>query len=206
MGRCQLARIASITRRSASLLKSRRSEIRPKGTSPLSLPHHGVLILNWEYSAKYIEGLENRLGRMETLLKLSGMLSADDNGRTDLGTLEKRLAERTKSTESSPTHNSHRPDSIDHRSTPDSQQHTPARKESQVSIQSSTASPEPAKEAPEEVEALSDMMCSLVTNNCGETRYIGMQTSLRCRWEPSDSHRIVIGLFDLLPKRHPVGE
>ncbi len=26
----------------------------------------------------------------------------------------------------------------------------------------------------EEVEALSDMMCSLVTNNCGETRYIGM--------------------------------
>ena len=25
----------------------------------------------------------------------------------------------------------------------------------------------------EEVEALSDMMCSLVTNNCGETRYIG---------------------------------
>jgi hypothetical protein len=27
----------------------------------------------------------------------------------------------------------------------------------------------------EPVEALSDMMCSLVTNNCGETRYIGMQ-------------------------------
>ena len=26
----------------------------------------------------------------------------------------------------------------------------------------------------EGVEALSDMMCSLVTNNCGETRYIGM--------------------------------
>jgi hypothetical protein len=24
----------------------------------------------------------------------------------------------------------------------------------------------------EEVEALSDMMCSLVTNNCGETRYM----------------------------------
>ena len=28
-------------------------------------------------------------------------------------------------------------------------------------------------EPPEEVEALADMMDSLVTNNCGETRYIG---------------------------------
>lgn len=28
-------------------------------------------------------------------------------------------------------------------------------------------------EEPEEVEALSEMMCSLVTNNYGETRYIG---------------------------------
>lgn len=33
-------------------------------------------------------------------------------------------------------------------------------------------SPE-AEKPPEEVEELSDMMCSLVTNNCGETRYIG---------------------------------
>ena len=30
----------------------------------------------------------------------------------------------------------------------------------------------------EEVEALSEMMCSLVTNNCGETRYIGNRHSL----------------------------
>ena len=29
----------------------------------------------------------------------------------------------------------------------------------------------------EEVEALSDMMCSLVTNNSGETRYIGMSAA-----------------------------
>lgn len=33
-------------------------------------------------------------------------------------------------------------------------------------------SPE-AEKTPEQVEELSDMMCSLVTNNCGETRYIG---------------------------------
>jgi hypothetical protein len=29
------------------------------------------------------------------------------------------------------------------------------------------------EEKQEGVEELSDMMCSLVTNNCGETRYIG---------------------------------
>lgn len=48
--------------------------------------------------------------------------------------------------------------------------------EKQPTPNSSTDSPEPPK-APagpeEEVEALSDMMCSLVTNNCGESRYIG---------------------------------
>ncbi|EOD52706.1 putative fungal specific transcription protein [Neofusicoccum parvum UCRNP2] len=48
--------------------------------------------------AKYIEGLENRLGRMESLLRLSGLLSEDDDGRTDLGTLEKRLSEKRAST------------------------------------------------------------------------------------------------------------
>ena len=47
--------------------------------------------------AKYIEGLENRLGRMESLLRLSGLLAEDDGGRTDLGTLEKRLQERSQS-------------------------------------------------------------------------------------------------------------
>src|SRR2546421_3365335 len=47
------------------------------------------------HSAKYIEGLENRLGRMESLLKLSGLLPEEDNGKTDLGTLEKRLADKT---------------------------------------------------------------------------------------------------------------
>src|SRR2546421_4830700 len=49
------------------------------------------------HSAKYIEGLENRLGRMESLLKMSGLLSDEDAGKTDLGTLEKRLAEKVSS-------------------------------------------------------------------------------------------------------------
>lgn len=67
----------------------------------------------------------------------------EEDDDKDLGTLEKRLAPQV---EKQPTPNS------------------------------STDSPEPPK-APagpeEEVEALSDMMCSLVTNNCGESRYIG---------------------------------
>lgn len=37
---------------------------------------------------------------------------------------------------------------------------------------------EEPEQTEEEVEALSDMMCSLVTNNCGETRYIGMLIGL----------------------------
>src|ERR1051326_6941945 len=52
-------------------------------------------MLTSDCSAKYIEGLENRLGRMESLLRLSGLLSEDDDGSTDLGTLEKRLANKT---------------------------------------------------------------------------------------------------------------
>lgn len=36
---------------------------------------------------------------------------------------------------------------------------------------------EEEEEKQPEVEELSDMMCSLVTNNCGETRYIGTERS-----------------------------
>ena len=131
-------------------------------------------------SAKYIEGLENRLARMESLLRLSGMLSEEDEGRTDLGTLEKRLADRSRSTGSSPAEASHQPESVAGQSSAESQHATPAaRNGSTVSVHSNAVTPEPAsKESREEVEALSDMMCSLVTNNCGETRYIGEQEVL----------------------------
>ncbi|KAI0525645.1 N-terminal binuclear Zn cluster-containing protein [Xylaria bambusicola] len=131
--------------------------------------------------AKYIEGLENRLGRMESLLRLSGLLGEDDEA-TDLATLEKRLAEKqhqskhgsitsqaSHSNPTSPSQTTSGPDGLD--SAP----------------QSALTSPEPTKERDfrrdrspstdlkneEEVEALSEMMCSLVTNQEGETRYIG---------------------------------
>ncbi|KAK0728293.1 fungal-specific transcription factor domain-containing protein [Lasiosphaeria miniovina] len=127
--------------------------------------------------AKYIEGLENRLGRMESLLRLSGLLGEDDNGATDLGTLEKKLAEK---------HQQSRQAS-QAASDPTSPSQTASAQDGNASTpQSSLTSPEPSKdekrksltpdkkeEEQEEVAALSEMMCSLVTNNYGETRYIG---------------------------------
>lgn len=124
-------------------------------------------------SAKYIEGLENRLGRMESLLRLSGLLSEDDGGRTDLGTLEKRLADRSVANGPSSSRNANRfvvPSTSQQTSA--SYQSTP-RMDSHSSPRTTPTSPESQKESEAEVEGLSDMMCSLVTNNSGETRYIG---------------------------------
>ncbi|KAK1760690.1 6c6d08f8-8b27-48d1-a5e9-ee3a8a61eadc [Echria macrotheca] len=129
--------------------------------------------------AKYIEGLENRLGRMESLLRLSGLLGEDDNGATDLGTLEKKLAEKQQQSRqasqavSNPTSPSQATSGQDaNHSTPRSSLNSPeptAKEEKRKSL-----TPEKEKqEDEEEVATLSEMMCSLVTNNDGETRYIG---------------------------------
>ncbi|TVY15369.1 Fusaridione A cluster transcription factor fsdR [Lachnellula arida] len=137
--------------------------------------------------AKYIEGLENRLGRMESLLRLSGLLKEDDNGRTDLGTLEKRLAETQQaqreslaptSGPTSPRSQSSPKDvnaSTPHSQTPHSHIASPEPREppKQNGNSEKRSSTSDEKEKQPEVEELSDMMCSLVTNNCGETRYIG---------------------------------
>ncbi|KAL8840135.1 MAG: hypothetical protein Q9170_001483 [Blastenia crenularia] len=127
--------------------------------------------------AKYIEGLENRLGRMEALLKLSGLLSDEDVDRTDLGTLEKKLADKTLSMnhEVTPAGTPKRSLSVSQLPTTLSPSTATPQANRIPSPQSLTASPKLAEneKAEEEVEALSDMMCSLVTNNCGETRYIG---------------------------------
>lgn len=123
--------------------------------------------------AKYIEGLENRLGRMESLLRLSGLLSEDDNGKTDLGTLEKRLADRTNALNAARSANKFTAPNATQQTATTSHNTTP-HMESGSSPRTAATSPESQKESETEVEALSDMMCSLVTNNCGETRYIGI--------------------------------
>lgn len=110
---------------------------------------------------------------MEALLKISGLISDDDGGKTDLGTLEKKLAEK-----SFPNGDSSRRNSLKPLNGTESHHSTPKNYDMHSSPRTSIASPaserEKEKEKKEaEVEALSDMMCSLVTNNCGETRYIG---------------------------------
>ncbi|KAL9053645.1 MAG: hypothetical protein Q9206_003857 [Seirophora lacunosa] len=136
--------------------------------------------------AKYIEGLENRLGRMEALLKLSGLLSDEDVDRTDLGTLEKKLADKTslKSDDTSPANSP--PSLTVSQPPPTPGTRAPASQVNKMpSPQSSAASPQPAEAKPEEeVEALSDMMCSLVTNNLGETRYIAADDTKWVYWRP----------------------
>ncbi|OQO03186.1 hypothetical protein B0A48_11441 [Cryoendolithus antarcticus] len=135
--------------------------------------------------AKYIEGLENRLGRMESLLRLSGLL-AEDDGRTDLGTLEKQLKERGgRSNGASPADGVPSPAAAGlgrqvssgagavltpKHSTPQTQQVLSPK----LTIRSNESPAQRQDEKkPENVDALADQMCSLITNQCGETRYIG---------------------------------
>ncbi|KAJ6438482.1 fungal specific transcription factor [Purpureocillium lavendulum] len=129
--------------------------------------------------AKYIEGLENRLGRMEHLLRLSGLLGEDETGATDLGELEKKLTEKTRqasmaATISNPTSPSLGTAAAENTSTPQSALTSPEpTKESHKDDKRKSITPAEESQEEEEVEALSEMMCSLVTNQCGETRYIG---------------------------------
>lgn len=120
--------------------------------------------------AKYIEGLENRLGRMEQLLKISGLITDEEAGRTDLGAIERRLAEknRSQSLRTSSPKSTETPSAPPLRS--ESAADTP--QNTNLSPRDSVASPE-SSNGKAEVENISDMMCSLVTNGNGETRYIG---------------------------------
>ncbi|KAK3640143.1 hypothetical protein LTR56_005555 [Elasticomyces elasticus] len=181
--------------------------------------------------AKYIEGLENRLGRMENLLKLSGLLAENDGGRTDLGTLEKQLAERqgggsgsaggspsaaqpgaqqaarttTSSANGTPkemqqqylqhvtppttaggggtngyvkpappgSRHSNSTTNSPHPSTSHNNNNITSSITQAAAQQSSKPNPDPFQRTEKETDALADQMCSLITNNCGETRYIG---------------------------------
>lgn len=113
---------------------------------------------------------------MEALLKLSGLLSDEDGDRTDLGTLEKRLAD-TKNQQS----NGIPPRTLSESSTASAMQLRMVNS-SENTLQKSKLAPQISSNLPKqpekieaEVEEISDMMCSLVTNSCGETRYIGMR-------------------------------
>jgi hypothetical protein len=110
---------------------------------------------------------------MEALLRLSGLLSEEDADATDLQTLEQRLAEKKAQM------NGDKGDSASHTPTTSMSGASPnpasdASKEPEKSSTDKTSQSKPkGKGKDEEVEALSEAMCSLVTNNYGDTRYIG---------------------------------
>lgn len=111
---------------------------------------------------------------MEALLKLSGVINEEDGDRADLQTLERRLVDKSRS-QSKPDSPSKSPSGSTSQQSGPSVGLSPQADKIPIPI-SRGNSPDPTKqkEREEEVESLSDMMCSLVTNNCGETRYIGI--------------------------------
>ncbi|KAF3393410.1 hypothetical protein DPV78_009517 [Talaromyces pinophilus] len=123
--------------------------------------------------AKYIEGLENRMRRLEGLLKMAGIADSE----TDIPSIERRLQQAQQSQHNdlnsfsaataaarSSIENAGKSRTGSLHSTPPQDSNSSPRV---------TDSPVSQEDKEHEVEALSDMMCSLVTNNCGETRYIG---------------------------------
>jgi hypothetical protein len=120
--------------------------------------------------------------RLNVANKFFPGLLGDDDEATDLATLEKRLAEKHQQSK----HASHASQASQSSPTSPSQA-TSAPDGSDSTPQSALTSPEPTKEreftrdysppsdgkSESEVAALSEMMCSLVTNGQGETSYIG---------------------------------
>lgn len=112
--------------------------------------------------------------RLEGLLKMAGIADSE----TDLPSIERRLQQaqnlqhQNQASDSSHSAAPRASLSTMGKSHPGSIHSTPPMdSNSSPRLADSPISPE---EKEHEVEALSDMMCSLVTNNCGETRYIGM--------------------------------
>ena len=147
---------------------------------------------------------------MESLLRLSGLLPEDDEGAMDLGTLEKRLAEKAAAAGKDISRDK---DSGKALSSPEQEESIEAdtpRLQSQsptigASLEPTVQAP-PKKKKENEVEALSDMMCSLVTNNCGETRYIGKYGIRVLPNRKLMITRFVIRIFDIFTQRDPVGQ
>ena len=123
-------------------------------------------------------------------MRLSGLVTEDDDGKIDLEVLEKRIVQKQASSSgSSPA--SKQVDGESPAANAEQPYSPPAAAESKLAAASLSASgrkdssnkingeAEKEKTASEkleqDVEELSDMMCSLVTNSYGEAKYIGEQ-------------------------------
>jgi hypothetical protein len=110
---------------------------------------------------------------MEQLLKLSGLVSEEDAGATDLQTLEQKLVEKNAQMS--------KENGASLGASPESSVATSPTIETVAKPAADKPNGQPAAKRPngrkeDEVEALSEAMCSLVTNNYGDTRYIGKST------------------------------
>lgn len=160
-------------------------------------------------SAKYIEGLENRMRRLEGLLKMAGIADSE----TDIPSIERRLQQAQQSQHndlnsfSAATAAARASIENAGKSRTGSLHSTPPQDSN--SSPRVTDSPVSQEDKEHEVEALSDMMCSLVTNNCGETRYIGMYKHILLWYfylSKTKTRRFLLWLFNLLTPRHPMGQ
>jgi hypothetical protein len=105
---------------------------------------------------------------------MAGILPDDDIDKVDLAELEKQLASQIEKRGVRSFRYSDRRTSTDEPSSPaPSPREASAHGSEASSPRTCDPSAEAERRSPDEVEALSEMMCSLVTNNCGETRYIG---------------------------------
>jgi hypothetical protein len=107
----------------------------------------------------------------------SGILENEDD---DLAELEKRLIEKIQqggaAHSSGPSSPSHLASESEATASPRSSVTSPGLqkdKEKRQEDKSKLSATPASTQGEEEVEALSEMMCSLVTNQSGETRYIG---------------------------------
>lgn len=169
-------------------------------------------------SAKYIEGLENRMRRLEGLLKMAGLADSE----TDLPSIERRLqqAQNQRTPPTEPVHSAAVRSALStaENTRPGSLHSTPPNDSNQSPR--ATDSPASQEDKEYEVEALSDMMCSLVTNNCGETRYIGryyafststtmfvmLPQGRKLRPLAFRASRFFLRIFHLLTSRYPMGQ
>lgn len=133
-----------------------------------------LLRLAGMYTNQHLSSLTCRLAA-DTDVRLLGILNDDDP--SDLGVLEKKLADKSRQTSLLTGSTPVSPSQVDG-STPQSSLTSPGKafQEAQEKVKTMSEDrkdDDSDSEKQEEVEALSEMMCSLVTNQCGETRYIG---------------------------------
>ena len=134
--------------------------------------------------AKYIDGLENRLAKIESLLKLSGLLP-DGDDYTDLGDLERRLQELTAASASSSQKAPSNVGDSGGSSGPGGyggsgggQSSSPATG-SVRDTPSSTPHSNPNSPVAARDEAEAGALSSLAADDCGDVRFIGMFPACR---------------------------